>query len=74
MITDEVNADGPGIVYIGIFFCLHNLTNLYPGSEMRGVPASEINATDLPSVSLLRISFRDNSLLKSLYMNSCFLI
>ena len=43
------NAVGPGRVSIVIFFNTQVCTNKYPGSEIPGVPASEINATFLPS-------------------------
>ena len=50
---DKVKAtktlDGPGIDIIFIFFFTNSLTSMLPGSEMRGVPASEIIAIDFPS-------------------------
>lgn len=44
----EVNAEGPATecIFIPIFFA--SLTNLYPGSLISGVPASDIKAMDMP--------------------------
>ena len=43
----EVTADGPGIGNTFKFSSIHLLTSTLPGSEMMGVPASEINETIL---------------------------
>ena len=42
-------ADGPGIGKILIFFLIHSSTNILPGSEIAGVPASETREIILPS-------------------------
>ena len=36
--------DGPGTLVINIFFFIKSFTNLNPGSEINGEPASEISA------------------------------
>ena len=41
-------AEGPGIGIIDIPAAIVSLTNRYPGSEIRGVPASQTNAIALP--------------------------
>ena len=46
-------ALGPGIGIIGRFSFNAKTTNSYPGSYIRGVPASLINATVLPSLIFL---------------------
>ena len=38
--------DGPGILVIYAFFFIKSFTNLNPGSEINGEPASEISAID----------------------------
>ena len=50
-----VTAEAPGIGTISIFSSIHALINLYPGSLIVGVPASEINAILLPSFNRLII-------------------
>jgi hypothetical protein len=57
---DKVKAtktlDGPGIDTISTLLLINFLTSVLPGSEMRGVPASEIIAIDLSSSNKLSIS------------------
>ena len=65
-----MRAEGPGTVYISRFLSLHSLTNLYPGSDMRGVPASDTNAIFIPSDSSLIIFGLIRSPLISLYIVS----
>ena len=43
--TADVTAEAPGIGYISILFFTHSLTKILPGSEIAGVPASEISET-----------------------------
>ena len=43
MLTADVTAEEPGIGCILKFSSTHFLTNIKPGSEIVGVPASEIN-------------------------------
>ena len=51
LIDNEVITDeAPGIGIIGILFFMHSVTNILPGSEIAGVPASEISDTILPSI------------------------
>ena len=38
-----VTADAPGRGIISILFFIHSLINIAPGSEIVGVPASDIN-------------------------------
>ena len=45
VVTDET----PGIGVTGISLLTHSFTNILPGSEIAGVPASEISDTILPS-------------------------
>ena len=50
LIDNEVIIDeAPGIGVTGILLVIHSLTNILPGSEIVGVPASEISDTILPS-------------------------
>ena len=42
MLTADVTADGPGIGCTSKFSFIHLLTKNTPGSEIVGVPASEI--------------------------------
>ena len=42
-----VVADGPGIGTKFIFSFIHSLTKIFPGSEILGVPASDIKDTIL---------------------------
>ena len=37
-----IKDDGPGILVIKMFLLIKSLTSLYPGSEIKGEPASEI--------------------------------
>ena len=46
--TADVTEDGPGIGKISIFLSIHSLIKIVPGSEMHGVPASEIKDTINP--------------------------
>ena len=39
-----IKDDGPGILVIKMFLLIKSLTSLYPGSEIKGEPASEIRA------------------------------
>ena len=41
-------ADAPGMAVTGMFFSRQALTIKYPGSEMTGMPASEISAISSP--------------------------
>ena len=41
--TAVATAEGPGIGITLILFFIHSFTNIAPGSEILGVPASEIN-------------------------------
>ena len=42
------NAVAPGKQSTSMSFLIHSLTKRKPGSEIAGVPASEINAIDSP--------------------------
>ena len=55
LITDEA----PGIGITGILLLIHSLTNIFPGSEIAGVPASEISEIILPlfKVSITSLDF-----------------
>jgi len=57
---DKVNAtitlEGPGIDSIFTFLLTSAAINSEPGSEIRGVPASDNNAIFLPSANKLSIS------------------
>ena len=44
----EITADGPGTTCSGNPCSRKQRTSLYPGSEIRGEPASLISATDFP--------------------------
>ena len=46
--TAVVTADGPGIENILRLFLIHSFTITNPGSEMPGVPASDISEINLP--------------------------
>ena len=52
VITDET----PGIGVTGISLLIHSLTNILPGSDIAGVPASEISEIILPSIKSFIIS------------------
>ena len=43
----ELTAYAPGIWYMFILFFMHSLISIFPGSEIAGVPASEIKDTIL---------------------------
>ena len=43
--TAEIAADGPGTGIISISFLIHSFTKIAPGSDMLGVPASQISET-----------------------------
>ena len=43
----EIIDEGPGTAVTYMFFSMKFLTNLNPGSEIKGDPASEINAIEL---------------------------
>ena len=47
--------DAPGILKMGIFNSIHLLISVSPGSEIVGVPASDINAMLFPFLILLII-------------------
>ena len=57
-------ADGPGIGKISIPLSIHSLTNIEPGSEILGVPASDIKEIIFPdlrySIILIRFFFSLN--------------
>ena len=51
LIDNEVITDeAPGIGVIGISLLIHSFTNNLPGSEIAGVPASEISDIILPLI------------------------
>ena len=52
VITDEA----PGIGVTGISLFIHSFTNILPGSDIAGVPASEISEIILPPIKLIIIS------------------
>ena len=45
MDTADDTEEAPGIGKISILLTRHSLTNIAPGSEIEGVPASEIKET-----------------------------
>ena len=47
-------ADAPGMAVTGMFFSRQALTIKYPGSEMTGMPASEISAISSPCCKKFR--------------------
>ena len=47
MLTAAVTAEGPGTGKTNRFSFIHILISIMPGSEILGVPASEINETIL---------------------------
>ena len=47
MLTADVTADTPGIGQTVIFSSIHLFNSTLPGSEIPGVPASEINETTM---------------------------
>jgi hypothetical protein len=51
-------AEGPGIGIILILFLTHSFTNIAPGSEILGVPASEINEIISPDLRRSMILFK----------------
>jgi hypothetical protein len=55
-ISAEITAEGPGIEVTFIFSSMALATSSYPGSDIKGVPASEIMAKEAPSF----INFRNN--------------
>ena len=52
---DDMTAEGPGSGTIWILFAFSFFINLYPGSEISGVPASEIMPPILPFFKLFNI-------------------
>jgi hypothetical protein len=52
----DTKADGPGIGIRSIFSSIALLMSTAPGSEIPGVPASEIRATERPECNFPRIS------------------
>ena len=60
--TAVATAEGPGIGIILILFLIHSLTKIAPGSEILGVPASEINAIVSPDLrrSIILLKFFDS--------------
>ena len=56
MDNELVTAETPGIGIIGILLLMHSLTNIFPGSEIAGVPASEISETILPLFKVFNTS------------------
>ena len=60
MDTAVVTADAPGIGTIFILLFIHSFTKIFPGSDIVGVPASEIIETILlflSSAKIFRILF-----------------
>ena len=55
MLIAAVIDDAPGIGVTLILFTKHSLTNNLPGSDSKGVPASEIRDKILPSLKYLII-------------------
>ena len=55
LISDGINAVGPGKVSKSILFSTHSLTSKKPGSEIDGVPASETNANIFPDFNFSMI-------------------
>ena len=55
VINPEITEEGPGILSTLIFSIMTCETNSWPGSETRGVPASEIKETVLPSLRCFNI-------------------
>ena len=53
--TAEETAEGPGMGYISILFTTHSLINFDPGSEILGVPASEIKDTTFSDFNIAKI-------------------
>ena len=47
--TAVVTADGPGIENILRLFFIHSFTRIKPGSEIPGVPASDISEINSPN-------------------------
>ncbi len=47
--TAVVTADGPGIENILRLFFIHSFTRIKPGSEILGVPASDMSEINLPN-------------------------
>ena len=52
-----ITEEGPGITEYSIFSLMHSLTNMYPGSDIKGAPASEINDIVFPALASLIILF-----------------
>ena len=48
--TAAATAEGPGIGNIFILLLIHSLTNIEPGSEILGVPASDIKEIIFPDL------------------------
>ena len=59
MLIVAITDDAPGTGIILILFFIHSLIKILPGSEIDGVPASEINDKILPSFkySMILLSF-----------------
>lgn len=69
-----MTEEGPGKESRGIPWLVHSLISLYPGSEISGVPASDISATFLPAFSSLMIFGICRGSLKSFKGRSGFFI
>ena len=68
--TATVTAEGPGTLSTQIPSSTHLLTSLYPGSLIRGVPASDTKATENPNFKAQTIPFDHFSSLNSLMSTS----
>ena len=55
--NEFITEDGPGITEYFTFSLMHSVTNLYPGSDIRGAPASEIIDIVLPAFAFSIIFF-----------------
>ena len=72
--TAAATAEGPGIGKILISLLIHSLTNIEPGSEIPGVPASDIREIIFPdlrySIILNIFFFSLNFIFKHFYSRS----
>ena len=53
---DVITDEGPGIGIMEIFSSIHFFISIFPGSEIVGVPASEIKDTICPFFKISIIS------------------
>ena len=65
-----MTADGPGIEIIFILFFSISLINIFPGSDMSGVPASLIRDTILFFLKISNIFSTDSFSLNLWYENN----